>query len=402
MPFAAAVSEHPVPAESAGEVIGDVIEQVGRGPDVAAVFVTAPLVGALEDVGKAIRELLDPRVLIGGTAVSVVGGGREIEETAAISLWAGSLLGLARPPQPVSLAIEPRGADTFELTGAGRLTDGAGTLLLLADPFTFPVDHLLQVLAQSAPELSVVGGLASAARGPGGNRLLLDDQVSSAGAVGILFPPGPHVTTLVSQGCRPVGDPYTVTDAQGPMVKELAGQPAFDRLNQLVERADAETRAQMSRGLQIGLVIDEQRDRFSAGDFLIRNLVGVDRDNGALAVGEQVEVGSTLQFQVRDAASADEDLSTLLAEAGAGWASGPDGALLFTCNGRGERLFGTPDHDATEVAGHLANPSRPALGGMFCAGEVGPVAGRNFLHGFTASVAMFHDAPPGTQRADTA
>jgi len=394
MPFAAAVSEHPVPAEAAGAAIGDVIEQIGRGPDVAAVFVTAPLVGALEDVGKAVRELLAPGVLIGGTAVSVVGGAREIEETAGISLWAGNLPGLAEPPHPVSLAIEQRSADTFELTGAGRLTDGAGTLLLLADPFTFPVDHLLQVLAQSAPQLTVVGGLASAAQGPGGNRLLLDDQVNSAGAVGILFPPGPHVTTLVSQGCRPVGDPFTVTDAQGTMVKELAGQPAFDRLNQLVEHSTAETRAQMAHGLQMGLVIDEQRDRFGRGDFLIRNLVGVDRDNGALAVGDNVEVGSTVQFQVRDAASADEDLTTLLADAGASWSSAPDGALLFTCNGRGERLFGTPDHDAAEVAEHLANPSRPALGGMFCAGEVGPVGGRNFLHGFTASVAMFHDDPP--------
>ncbi len=388
MPYAAALSEHPVPAEAAGEVIGAVLEQLGPAPELATVFVTAPLAGALEDIGRSVRTLLAPRVLLGGTAVSVAGGAREVEETAAISLWAGSPPG-AVDIRAVALGARPDGDGELALTGAEPLDGAAGTLLLLADPFSFPVDELLERLGRTAPELRVLGGLASAARGPGGNRLLLGDHVRADGAVGALVPPGPHLAAVVSQGCRPVGEPFTVTEADGPLVRSLAGQPAFDRLSEVVQQASEPTRALMANGLHVGVVIDEQRDTFERGDFLIRNLIGVDRSNGGLAVGGGVEVGTTLQFQVRDAGSADEDLRALLGDATVEGA--PDGALLFTCNGRGHHLFGVPDHDASAVAERLADPVRPALGGMFCAGEIGPVGGRSFLHGFTASIALFRD-----------
>jgi small ligand-binding sensory domain FIST len=136
----------------------------------------------------------------------------------------------------------------------------------------------------------------------------------------------------------------------------------------------------MRQGLHMGVVVDEHKLDLSRGDFLVRNLLGADQSTGALAVGDVVEIGQTVQFQVRDADAADEDLRVLL-----GGVEG-DAALLFTCNGRGSHLFGTPDHDAALV-GDVLGPV--PLAGAFCAGEIGPIGGQNFLHGFTASLAVF-------------
>jgi small ligand-binding sensory domain FIST len=259
--------------------------------------------------------------------------------------------------------------------------DADRVLVLLADPFTFPVDALLAQVTDDMPALRVVGGMASAARGPGGNRLVLDEMVTADGAVGALLPAGAPVTTVVSQGCRPIGDPMTVTRSEGQVVYELAGRPALERLVELLGSLSEEERALAQQGIHLGHVIDEHKAEFGRGDFLIRNVLGGDREAGAIAVGDDVELGATVQFQVRDAASADEDLRELLAGEHAA------GALVFTCNGRGIRLFGQPDHDAEVIDAHVEGG---ATAGMFCAGEVGPVGGRSFLHRFTASVLLFN------------
>jgi small ligand-binding sensory domain FIST len=258
--------------------------------------------------------------------------------------------------------------------------DADRVLVLLADPFSFPADVLLEELAVSTPRLRIAGGMASAARGPGGNRLVLDDAVSADGAVGALLPPGAPVTTVVSQGCRPIGDPMTVTRAEGQVVYELAGRPALERLVELLGALSEEDRALAQQGIHLGHVIDEHKLEFERGDFLVRNVLGGDREAGAIAVGGDVELGATVQFQVRDAASADEDLVELMSGQHAA------GALVFTCNGRGMRLFGAPDHDAEVINAHVEGG---ATAGMFCAGELGPVGSRSFLHGFTASVLLF-------------
>jgi small ligand-binding sensory domain FIST len=200
--------------------------------------------------------------------------------------------------------------------------------------------------------------------------------------VGLFIPPGVPVRAVVSQGCRPVGEPLVVTRSVGNLLEEIAGRPALDRLMEAAEAASPEDRSLMARGLHIGLVIDETRERFEQGDFLIRNVLGADRSRKAVAVGAEVDVGSTVQFQVRDAESADLDLHATLADAEAG------GALVFTCNGRGTHLFDEPHHDATVVSEHLYGG---AVAGMFCAGEIGPIGGRPFVHGFTASVLLLDD-----------
>ena len=386
MTFASALSEHPDPAEATGEVIGAVLEQLGTEPDVAAVFASPQHRDTFGDMAAAISRMLRPGVLVGTTAVAVLGGSREVEDAPAIGLWAGRL---AARPRPVRLDAT-RTASGIALQGLSASTFEPGdALLLLADPFSLPVDAIIDALAElEMPEASgtlsvpVVGGMASAANTPGGNRLVLDDEVMSSGGVGVVLPGSVATRTVVSQGCRPIGDPMIVTRAEGNLVMEIAGRPALDRLDDLVRAADADERSLLASGLQIGIAIDEHRATFERGDFLIRGVVGADRLQRALAVGDRVEVGTTVQFQVRDAVAADEDLRAMLADATG------DAALVFTCNGRGQRLFGEPDHDARVVHDTLGSP---ALAGMFCAGEFGPVGGRSFVHGFTASVLVFRD-----------
>jgi small ligand-binding sensory domain FIST len=376
--FASALSEHPIASQALGEAAGEILEGLdGRGCDLVVCFASAHHVGAFEDIGPAVHDILEPRVLVGGTAVAVVGGSHEVEEHPALTLFAARLDDATLMPVTLRLQETPHGA---ALTGWPSLDRPPGSLLLFADPFTFPVDAFLQRVNRDLPGLQIIGGLASAAASPGGNRLVLDERVVDEGAVGVFVDGGIDVRTLVSQGCRPIGRPYVVTRAEQNLIEELAGKPAIERLQELAGAASEEERELLRGGLHVGLVVDEHKAEFGRGDFLVRNLLGADQSSGALAVGEQVSVGQTVQFHVRDAAAADEDLREMLSGVDA------DAALLFTCNGRGRHLFTVPDHDAGMVE-NLLGPI--PLAGAFCAGEIGPVGGRNFLHGFTASLALF-------------
>ena len=380
MPFAAALSQHPLATQAVGEVAGAVLESIGEGPDLAVLFVSAAHTGALEDIASAVRSVLGPDVLLGCTTGSVVGGGREVEDQPAISLWAARVSSVL----PVRLTtVEHDGSAVIAgVPSPELLADDSRVLIVLADPFSFPADSFLAGLRdQVGLDLAVVGGLASAAQGPGGNRLVLGSEVVSDGAVAVVVG-GPEVVTVVSQGCRPIGDPMTVTRGEDHLIHELAGRPALDRVQELVASLGGGDLALARQGLHVGRVIDERKLDSRRGDFLIRNVLGADGDSRAVAVGHQVEVGDTVQFQVRDADSADEDLRELMA-AGRG-----DGALLFTCNGRGSELFGRADHDASIVSDAVEGA---ALAGMSCAGEFGPIAGTSFLHGLTASVVLFRD-----------
>ncbi len=374
--YAFGLSEHPMPTQAVGEAVGQVLEGLSdERPDLVVLFCSPHHIGAFEDVASSVKGLLDPSVLLGGTAGAVIGGGREVEESPAVSLFAARLPETLLTPVRLEVVQTPDGPS---LVGWPDHPDG--TMLLFADPFTFPADAFLDRVNEDLPKLQVIGGLASAAMQPGGNRLVVDDEITDSGAVGAVLAGGVEIRTVVSQGCRPVGKPYVVTRSDRNFILELGGKPALERLQETATAASDEERELMRRGLQIGCVVDETRLEFSRGDFLVRGVVGADQRSGAIAVGDTVEVGRTVQFQVRDADSADEDLRDLLTSADAA------AALLFTCNGRGQRLFGEADHDAG-VVDQLLGPL--PLAGCFCAGELGPVGARNFLHGFTASLALF-------------
>jgi small ligand-binding sensory domain FIST len=231
-----------------------------------------------------------------------------------------------------------------------------------------------------------MGGMASGGLRLRQSRLFLDGRVLSTGAVGASLPQA-EVHPLVAQGCRPVGNPYTTTRTDGNVIFELGGRPPLERLRELTAALPTRDRELLAQGVQLGVVIDEYQAEPGQGDFLIRGIAGLDPESGAIAVGDEVVVGQTVQFHVRDAGSADEDLRrTLEREAAALGTRRAAGALLFTCNGRGSRLFAEPDHDAgllAEVLGKIP------VAGFFCAGELGPVGGQNFLHAFTASIALF-------------
>jgi len=260
---------------------------------------------------------------------------------------------------------------------------------MICDPFTFPADGLLTHLNSRVPGALVMGGMASGGLALRQSRLFLDGRVLPHGAVGAHLPEaGAHL--LVSQGCRPVGDPYTVTEAEGSVIYQLGGRAPLARLQDLAAALTGRDRELLAQGLQVGMVINEYQAEQHQGDFLIRGVVRADPESGAIVVSDEVEVGQTVQFHVRDADSADHDLRrTLRREAASAGGRPAGGALLFTCNGRGSRLFSEPDHDAGLVAAMLGE--MPAAG-FFCAGELGPVGGQNFLHAYTASIALFPEA----------
>ena len=346
--------------------------------DLAFLFLSPPHLDEVEAAAEAVREELAPRHLLGCVAEGVVAGVRELEEGPAVAVWAGALPGAeiecfhAAAVQKDGIAVE----------GFPELDD-PGLVALLVDPFTFPAGQFLTSLNEAHERVPLVGGLAAGGRRPGAQALILNDAVHSEGAVGAVVSGAP-VFTVVSQGCRPIGQEAVITACEGNIVYELAGKPALERLRTEIAALSSEEQALAARGLLVGLVIDENRPEYDAGDFLMRGLLGADKASGALVLGETVRVGQTLRFFVRDAASADADLQQTLA--GALHRGRPAGALLFTCNGRGMNMFPAPDHDARAVAAALGTK---ALAGFFCGGEIGPVGGKAFLHGFTATLAIF-------------
>ena len=366
------------PLEAAARVVAQASETLGgASAELAVLFASYHFLPDAETLVARVAEEAGSPPLIGCVAESVLGRGREVESEPAVSLWMGAGLG------PV---------ETFSMEFVRTPTGGAfggyifeqGVHLIVCDPYSFPVDSLLSHLNEHAPGALVMGGVASAAPGPGQGRLFLDDAVLSGGCVGARLARESEVELLVSQGCRPVGDPYTITQAERNVIHELGGQPPLSRLQHLARSLSDRDRQLLSNGVHLGMVIDEYQAERRAGDFLIRGVIGVDSQSGSLAVGDEVTVGQTVQFHVRDADSADEDLRRTLEEGLGG--RQVSGALLFTCNGRGSRMFPEPDHDASvisKIAGDVP------VAGFFCAGELGPVGGKNFLHSFTASIVAF-------------
>jgi len=373
------------PGQAATQAVAQATEALGdASASLGVLFASAHFLGAADTLVTAISNALGRLPLIGCVGEAVAGGAREVESEPAVSLWLGAGLG------PVeTFAME------YIRTPSGGAYGGylfprepKGAHLMICDPFTFPADGLLTHLNEQVPGAVVMGGMASAASAPRQSRLFLDDRVLSAGAVGVHLPDA-EVHPLVAQGCRPIGDAYIITDADGNVIHELGGRPPLVRLREMAAALPSRDTELLAQGLQLGVVIDEYRADPGQGDFLIRGVVGADPDSGAIAVGDQIQVGQTVQFHVRDAQSADEDLRRALErESAALGGRRPAGALLFTCNGRGSRLFTEPDHDAGLIAATLGDIP---VAGFFCAGELGPVGGQNFLHTFTASIALFPD-----------
>ncbi len=391
MPFAAALSTATDSRQALDEVCAQALAQLQGTPDLALLFYSPHHRAATAGLATAAQERLGGRCLLGCPGESIVGNDREIERAPALSLW------LARWAHSVSLTpfhlVHEETPEGHSLLGwpyeLHEASDPARQLLLvLADGYTFPVDAFLHEVNDAHRGLRVVGGMASGLRGPGQCQLLLGERTVDRGAVGVLLQGDIKVRSVVSQGCRPIGSHMVITRARDNVILELSGKPPLRHLEQLHSEMSPAERELMRHGLHVGRVINEYQGEFQRGDFLIRNLIGLDSSSGAIAITDRVRVGQTVQFQVRDAASADEDLHALLQIDLSAHEAAPAGALLFTCNGRGTRLFPEPNHDAQAVR-QEAGPI--PLAGFFAQGELGPVGGQNFIHGYTASVVLFED-----------
>jgi small ligand-binding sensory domain FIST len=389
MPFAAALSTASDIQAAVDEVSTTVKKQLDGRPDLALVFFSPHHLAAAQELTGALRERLTPRCLLGCVGEAIIGGNKEIEHRPALSLW------LARwsksvEMEPFHLVLEET-SDGYSLLGwpDGISSAPAGSsLLVLGDPTSFPTDLFLGQMNEEHNGQRVVGGMASGIGDAGECRLLLDDRVLDRGAVGVLLRGDLGLRSVVSQGCRPIGRHMIVTKAQENVINELGGKPPLQQLQQLWNELSPRDQRLFQRGLHIGRVINEYQAEFQRGDFLVRNVLGLDRDTGALAITDHVRVGQTVQFHVRDADTADEDLHALLHLDVNAHAKPPSGALVFSCNGRGSRLFDQPDQDARTIQKEVgAIP----LAGFFAAGELGPVGGQNFIHGFTASVVLFEE-----------
>jgi small ligand-binding sensory domain FIST len=390
MPFAAALSKRPQTKLAMEELCDQALTQLDGQPDLALLFFSAHHADAADTISRVANERLRARCFLGCIGEAIVGNGEEIENSPAISLWLGKWtrsveldafhLVLEETPDGFSLLGWP---DSLVNADAAK-----SVTLLLGDPVTFPADACLRQMNESYKGLRVMGGMASGARGTGGACLLLDNRVLDRGAAGVLVQGDVGVRCIVSQGCRPIGRHMVVTRAEENIITELGGKPPLAQLQDLWQELDERDQRLFQRGLHIGRVINEYQGEFQRGDFLVRNVVGLERETGALAITDLVRVGQTIQFHVRDAETADEDLHALLQLDLSAHECPPKGALLFTCNGRGTRLFSEPHHDAGVVR---AEAGPIPIAGFFAQGELGPIGGQNFIHGFTASVALFED-----------
>lgn len=347
----------------------------GEAPDVLFLFVSAAYGEDFADVLAAASQRSGAREIAGCSASGIIAIEREVEDEAGITALAlrlppGALLSVITVPED-----HPVSAKTL-----GMATDRCKGLIVLADPFTSDAMALVETLEHEYPGVPIVGGMATGEAGVRATSLFHGTKVTS-GAVVIALGGTVGLRPVVSQGCEPIGENWTITAAEGHVVKAIGGRPAYQVLVDTVRSLDAERRERVNGNLLVGLAMDEYRDEFRRGDFLIRNLMGVDPKSGAIAIAAQTRVGQTLQFQIRDARAADEELQAML-----GRVSGePAAALLFACNGRGVGLFGAPNHDAQTVR-TLLGPL--PLAGLFCNGEIGPVGARTYIHGFTASLAL--------------
>lgn len=361
----------------------------GQQPDLVCVFVCTPDPDGVDAAANRVLALSGARHAIGCSAAGVIGAGQAIEQAAAVSVWAAVLPGVTI--RTFDLAVL-QSADGVVVMGMPDRQDDDQVCLLLGDPFSFPAEQFVEQTNTTMPGLPVVGGLASGVGGPGSTRLVVDGRVVDRGAVGAMLSGPIAVSTVVSQGCRPVGPSMVVTAAEGRALVGLAGMPALDKLEQLIGDLSADDQALVSGGLHLGVVMDEYAHEHERGAFLIRNVLGVNREKRTIVVGDAVSVGRTVRFQVQDAQAAGDDLRSRLASSRrAAPFHQVEGALLFSGTGRGESLFASADHDVAALRDYF---EQVPVAGFFANGEIGPVRGRNHLHGFTASIVTFSPGLP--------
>jgi small ligand-binding sensory domain FIST len=365
------------------------VELGSQAPNLLVVFASDHHKSSYDRVPSLIGQHLSSDVLIGCSAGGVIGGGREVERRPGLSLTAAVLPAVKITPVRLDNealpGVEAAPAVWEELVHVSA--EETPHFVLLPDPFSFDAERLVRGLDRAFPRSTKVGGLASGGTEPGANALYMGRNVYRSGLVGVALSGNVEVETIVAQGCRPIGEPMFVTRCEHNTIAELDGRPLVEVLKELYERADPRDRQLFQHSLFIGIVMEELQQEYRQGDFLVRNILGLEDETGRLVVGAVLRDGLVVQFQLRDAKTSAVDLSEMLSRyESTSRAAPPEGSLLFACLGRGMHLYGEPDHDTAEYRRRLGDVP---LGGFFCNGEIGPVNGTTFLQGYTSSFGFF-------------
>ena len=388
MKWASSISTQPSLEQALKEAVADIRRQLGdEAPDLVMAFIS-PIFGSSSILSKLLRQIFPTTRVFGCTAGGVSGGGREVEQDIGLSLTAAILpdVGIEACHLTSDQLPDPEEAVTSWRALIGLEPEHQPAFLILPDPFSFDVSELINGLDRAYPGAPKAGGVASGGRRPGEHALFSDDTVHRSGAVCIALYGDIQLDTVVAQGCRPIGIPFKVTRGHQNLIYELNGQKVLTTLEILFNKLSDSDQSLFRRSPMLGLAMDPSKEQLRHGDFLIRGVQGVSRQSGALALNGAVHNGQYIQFHVRDAAASAHDLHEMLDRSRRLHPEPVAGALMFNCLGRGKLFYGQEDHD-TQVFNELIGDA--PMGGFFCSGELGPIHGKTFLHGYTAVFALF-------------
>jgi len=393
MKWASCVSTQETIEACVEEAVESVTQQLaGREADLTVIFVSPHFRTQYRAIPQLLRDRMPVGMLLGCSGRGIIGGGKEVEQQPAFSLTAAHLPGVdLKTIQSDTMNLpDPDTAPSVwhEWLGVDPATNP--DFIILADPFSFRAEEFLAGMDFAYSRSAKVGGLASGAQAQGGNALYWDDKIHNGGLIGVALSGNIQLDTIVAQGCRPIGQPMNITKCDQYQLLEVDGQPPLEKLEAMVETLSEDDRKLLRTSLFLGIEMNPMKEDPGKGDFLIRNLMGVDQETGSLSIGAPLREGQLVQFHLRDKIMSSEDLKVMLSkyQNNDGWQNAK-GALLFSCLGRGEYLYGKPNHDSDMFKTEIGNIP---LGGFFCNGEIGPVGQTTFLHGYTSSFGIFRPA----------
>lgn len=384
MEFKSTISKSDQPEQIVHQLTG----RCGNDFDMGVLFITSHPKSNIEAIVKGITERMAIKNFLVCTCAGIIGSQEELENQVAASLFLAKLPNVRLKPFYLD---QQRIEDFFSDEDFYRFFEiypnEQPRFLIFPDPFQVDLNRFILGMNKAYGAAPVVGGLASGASSANGNVLMVNGTYYSHGIIGLVMAGDIKMDTIVSQGCKPIGESYIVTKAENNIIYEVAGEPFLDVLRKVFLKLQDNEKRLVQQALLIGIVMDEYKHGYNRGDFVIRSVIGVDQETGAIAIGDIIRPGQTIQIHIRDAKTAEEDLHELLSVyKEKNKTSVPQGAFVFSCNGRGTNLFGEPDHDIKLIQKYIG--PIPAAG-FFCAGEIGPIGGKNFLHGFTDSIVVF-------------
>lgn len=367
----------------------DLRAQLTAGPvSLGLVFMTPKFFPQAKQVLEILRVHARVPLLLGCSSGGLIAGMQEIEEDAGVALGLYSLPGATLKGFHFTQeqVEEASGPGYWHMETGVNLEETSGWLAFV-DPYHIDSEGWLRSWSEAYAPAPVLGGLASGDFNERVTQVYLNGDVFEEGGVALSVGGDVRLASVLSQGCTPIGDTWTLTRVNQNVIQQIGNRPAYKVLEETVRNLSTDDQKKAQGNLLIGLVVNEYLEDYHRGDFLIRNLLGADPKSGAIAIGAMPRLGQTIQFQRRDADAANEDMVELLHRAGKTLeGKRVYGACLCSCNGRGQGLFKEPNHDAMTVQEHLGPTG---LAGFFCNGEIGPIGEKNFLHGFTASLAIF-------------